>query len=436
MADFRRRLNSVLSTAFPEKRLFIQSQGATRHIRFTPLSQLMIGTATLAAVTWMAVATATVVLDFVSPGADGTQTAVLHDGYRARLDELATERDQRAAEARSAQSRFQVAMDQISRQQTALLAAVEDRRELTTALDLMRDRLRETVAQRDQATETNTELAAKATSDEAAGDTDETLRTVSEALNQAVTARDTAASERAALETRVADLTLRATVNARRQDEMIDQIDQAVALSAEPMQQVFLKANIDIKGLISKVREDYSGTGGPLTPVVSTRNFDSGADNMKFDSMMRNVDNLNVMRIAAGKVPLAMPVQDTFRFTSGFGIRRDPKGAGRRMHAGVDFAAPKGTPIYATADGVVIAAGPERGFGNIVKIRHELGFETWFAHQSKIRVKVGQKVSLGDQIGDMGTTGRSTGVHLHYEVHVNGTAVNPMTYLEAAKDVF
>ena len=78
----------------------------------------------------------------------------------------------------------------------------------------------------------------------------------------------------------------------------------------------------------------------------------------------------------------------------------------------------------------------ESGYGNVVRIRHEFGFETVYAHQNKIRVKPGQTVSRGVQIGDMGSTGRSTGVHLHYEVRLNGDPVNPMTYLEAAKDVF
>ncbi len=82
------------------------------------------------------------------------------------------------------------------------------------------------------------------------------------------------------------------------------------------------------------------------------------------------------------------------------------------------------------------SAGAESGYGNVVRIQHDFGFETVYAHQSRIRVKVGQQVSRGEQIGDMGRTGRVTGVHLHYEVRLNGRPVNPMTYVEAAKDVF
>ena len=149
MAGLRRRLNSVLSTHFPEKRLFIQSGGSTRYLRLTPLTQLLSGSVALAAAGWMAVATATIVVDRVGPSAEVTRSVVIQGAYQARLEELAAERDQRAAEARSAQDRFQVAMEQISRQQTAILQSVEERRELSTALDLMRERLQDAVGQRD-----------------------------------------------------------------------------------------------------------------------------------------------------------------------------------------------------------------------------------------------------------------------------------------------
>ena len=139
---------------------------------------------------------------------------------------------------------------------------------------------------------------------------------------------------------------------------------------------------------------------------------------------------LNIYRIAIEKVPLAHPIKDKHRFTSGFGPRWG------RMHNGLDFAAPHGTPIYAAADGVIIFAGRKSAYGRLVKIKHDFGYETRYAHLSKIRVKNGQRVSRGERIGDIGNTGRSTGTHLHYEIRTNGKAVNPMNYIKAAKDVF
>ena len=145
---------------------------------------------------------------------------------------------------------------------------------------------------------------------------------------------------------------------------------------------------------------------------------------------------MNLYRIAAEQLPFAIPVHSAFRFTSGFGYRTDPKGAGTRMHTGTDFAADYGTPIYVTGDGTVSQAGWENGYGRMITVQHAFGIETRYAHLSQIRVSVGQRVSRGDRIGDMGNSGRSTGTHLHYEVRVGASPVNPMTYIKAANDVF
>ena len=179
------------------------------------------------------------------------------------------------------------------------------------------------------------------------------------------------------------------------------------------------------------MRRGYSGQGGPLTPLTfSTRGEELSHDTLRANRLLNQMDELNMYRIAAQKLPFAIPVRDAFRFTSGFGMRWG------RMHKGTDFAAPHGTPIYATADGVVTHATWQSGYGLMVKIRHEFGVETRYAHNSKIFVKKGQRVSRGDKIAAMGNTGRSTGTHLHYEIRVDGKAINPMIYIKAARDVF
>ena len=106
------------------------------------------------------------------------------------------------------------------------------------------------------------------------------------------------------------------------------------------------------------------------------------------------------------------------------------------MHEGQDLAGAYGAPIYATADGVVTYAGWEGAYGRLIKIQHAFGIETRYGHLSQIRVDIGERVSRGDRIGDMGNSGRSTGTHLHYEVRLSGRAVNPMTFLRAANNVF
>ena len=97
--------------------------------------------------------------------------------------------------------------------------------------------------------------------------------------------------------------------------------------------------------------------------------------------------------------------------------------------------APRGTPVYVTADGVVTFSGRQRGYGNLVKVRHAFGFETVYAHNSRNRVKVGQRVTRGDRIAGVGNTGRSTGSHLHYEVRIDNRPVNPKKFIEALRNV-
>lgn len=132
-----------------------------------------------------------------------------------------------------------------------------------------------------------------------------------------------------------------------------------------------------------------------------------------------------IRRLAA--TPSIWPTRG--RFTSGFGMRRNPYGGGRKFHYGIDIAGTHGTPVYATANGQISFTGSRGGFGNLVVIRHGYGFETYYAHLSGFAVSPGQWVKRGQVIGYMGRTGRATGPHLHYEVHVNGVAVNPSRYL-------
>ena len=111
-------------------------------------------------------------------------------------------------------------------------------------------------------------------------------------------------------------------------------------------------------------------------------------------------------------------------------------GSKQMLGVGQDMGGAYGSPVYSTADGIVVTAGWDGGYGREVKVQNAFGIETLYGHLSQIRVQPGQRVSRGDRIGDMGSTGRSTGTHLHYEIRVGGKAVNPMTYIKAATNVF
>lgn len=155
---------------------------------------------------------------------------------------------------------------------------------------------------------------------------------------------------------------------------------------------------------------------------------------MKVD--MQNKSFAQLERLASRKkdylasIPAIQPVanRNLRKMASGFGYRLHPIYKTYKMHEGIDFTAPTGTPIYATGNGRVITAGPDRGYGNCVVISHGFGYQTLYGHMYRIKTRVGQQVKRGELIGYVGNTGLSSGSHLHYEVIRNGKKINPINY--------
>jgi murein DD-endopeptidase MepM/ murein hydrolase activator NlpD len=150
-----------------------------------------------------------------------------------------------------------------------------------------------------------------------------------------------------------------------------------------------------------------------------------------FHSLFQSWQREDAIGQPAMSVPSSRPL-NTATFTSGYGVRSDPFRGQAAMHAGIDLAAPTGTAVYATADGMVDHASWEGGYGNMVEIEHGKGLSTRFGHLSRVLVHAGQMVHRGDLIALVGSTGRSTGPHLHYEVRIDGRAVNPVPFLQAS----
>ncbi|HEY6916197.1 MAG TPA: M23 family metallopeptidase [Allosphingosinicella sp.] len=171
--------------------------------------------------------------------------------------------------------------------------------------------------------------------------------------------------------------------------------------------------------------ERFTGVGGPFEAVEPLKTADPN-----FKSLFTSWKKLDQLEQGTIAIPSAMPVKGT-ALTSKYGVRSDPFQGRAAMHAGVDLAGPLGTPIYATADGVVERSNWVNGYGNLVELNHGRGIQTRYGHLSKALVTAGQKVKRGDLIALMGSTGRSTGSHLHYEVRVDGRAVNPIPFMQS-----
>ncbi len=173
------------------------------------------------------------------------------------------------------------------------------------------------------------------------------------------------------------------------------------------------------------------GQGGPYEPFRTSSDVPSGR---AFHDLAVAIARMEALEGLVLAVPAIKPA-DALRLSSGFGYRRDPFNGGGAMHAGIDFTGATGSPIQAAARGRISFAGRQSGYGNTVEIDHGHGIMTRYAHLSRIDVRLGDSVHAGQAIAGMGSTGRSTGTHLHFEVRVNGSAVNPRRFLEATTDV-
>jgi murein DD-endopeptidase MepM/ murein hydrolase activator NlpD len=169
-----------------------------------------------------------------------------------------------------------------------------------------------------------------------------------------------------------------------------------------------------------------TGVVGPYEPV------DAGDDaDPRFRQLFTTWRALDQLETGAASIPSARPIVTSANFTSGYGVRSDPFRGSAAMHAGIDLAGPMGTPVYATADGIVgRSEWNNGGYGNLVELNHGTGIQTRYGHLSQRVVQPGQRVRRGQLIGLMGSTGRSTGSHLHYEVRIDGRAVNPIPFMQ------
>ena len=182
-------------------------------------------------------------------------------------------------------------------------------------------------------------------------------------------------------------------------------------------------------GLEVALDDGGDAVGGPLLPVEAGR---------VFEARVRELDDalakLETVKAAARAMPIHNPAPGQ-AVSSSFGVRRDPILRTPAMHAGIDFRATPGTAIRAAGAGTVVKAGWNGGYGRLVEIDHGNGLSTRYAHMSRIRVRQGDRIDTGDVVGEVGSSGRSTGPHLHYEVRRNGNAVDPLRFLKAGRKI-
>lgn len=423
LRGWSKRAGAALGRLLPERRLFIRSEDHTRFVRLGPGTQLALWSGLTVFVAGTGLVSVIVLIDSV--GGSNVRAQAERDlyVYEDRVEALTAERDRRIEEVAASDQQFEAVLEQISLLQGQLLDEETRRLELEQTFAAVQGTLRRAVDERDAA---QAELVAMGADTASDVDLAPVVALVTAALAQTAAERDEAAAARAEASSRAVDFDLELRLMAEQTEDAFGQIEDALALSTEPLDEAFRSAGLDPQDLVGAASSDHASPEMALSTSGTSRGDDSS---VRANRILDRLDEIGHYAEAMESVPLAMPVQAAFRFTSPFGPRWG------RMHEGVDMAGPVGTPVYATADGEVTFAGWQNGYGRIVIVRHPYGLETRYPHLNAIRAEVGQRVSRGDQVGDMGNSGRSTGPHLHYEIRVNGEAVNPMTFIRAGQEI-
>jgi len=259
------------------------------------------------------------------------------------------------------------------------------------------------------------------------------VSTVAKALRDAQEDKRSLADTRNQLRDRVKALQNKLASLRERNAGLFKHFTNRTSSGLSRVRETVAMTGVDVDKLVQRVKNERDGAkGGPLV-AAKRPNDDSVAK--QASRLSRKMRRLLALQEALGSMPLTAPVE-SYWISSYFGKRRDPYTEEWAMHEGLDLAADAGSDVKATAPGKVVYAGRKAGYGRMVKVDHGLGLVTIYGHLKAVGVDDGERIGNREAVGTLGNTGRSTGPHVHYEVRVNGEAMDPMKFLKAGKHVF
>ena len=423
-----------LRFALREQMLTISSGDRTRIVRLGAGSQAVIVSASALLVAWTVTATSIAVVGIVRPEADNAGRQFQTDLAERVVQLEADSEELIRSNARYrdwGETLFDFAFDQ-SVELDELRKHIIEYERVTAARDAAASSRSASVG--DHSIPANEPSERELPSDSIAS---RRMEALFDAVDGTVESLEAARSEIEDLAEENSRLKESADLRQRQSEQIVSEILDVVVAVSSDLEQVFRSAGVSIDDLEDATKEAYRGQGGPSEPISADLDangiFPSGSG---VDSLIDLANQLHAYRVYYLGTPFGHPVPARHKFTSGFGMRAHPVTGRFQMHNGIDLAAPPGTPIRATGDGTVTFAGRNGNYGLVIRVQHLGGISSTYAHLKKIYVRKGQSVSRNQQIGAMGSTGASTGPHLHYEIVVDGKMVNPMKFIEAEANVY
>lgn len=448
--DYVASLRGFFSRIFPERQIYHRSRGEVHFITVSARYQIVLIAGTLGFLTWVAFTTVNVVFKDQIIADKDQNYSTMQTRYETRVDRLQREIDNVNGSMRVTQDGFARELELLRQRQDQLNQLVEDEE----ALNVQHDELREVASimgddPMRQDVDGTSVVHMAVTYREPTLRVSRPLPPVRSSTVDGISAILATAAQ--AGEVTRSPLTNRANRIAQLEDQVrqlrTDQRDTLLRVESEIIDRasrystILDSTGLDVDAYIAALLSgEYSGMGGPsidpdaLEPYA-TIDEDTADFSRHLVRTANHMDQLAVLQAALSNLPLVRP-SDIYRLTSEFGMRRDPFTRRLQMHSGLDFAGPSGTPVMATAAGVVTRAGTQAGYGRIVVIDHGNGIETRYGHLRRVNVAVGDEVTVRQVVGQLGSTGRSTGPHVHYEVRFQGQALDPLPFLEAGRHVF
>lgn len=426
------KMRRVLSRIFKERQIYHRSDGVVHFISMSSKTQIALAVIVGAALLWVAYASVNVVFKEQIIVAKDRDSRIMETTYSKRLNDAQRAYDDVSELNQIIKQNFDETLSDISARHQLLQNMVERKAAIDKGLDALAKGLSEAGGPNGQRPTNGNRIMI----DVAPGEPTprqsrmSATRKLGEKQVRETEANGTASEAIKAMNKASADLYT-------EQMLLLASLEEKANTQREHLTLILESAGVPSETLVTpaKISNTMLAQGGPFIDIAAG----GEAAAIFYEHANRAaaaVDELAAVHKALQSVPLSSPLIVTRRFTSGFGIRRDPINGKYSRHNGIDFAAPWASPVTSTADGVVHFAGTRSGFGRVVEINHGNGFITRYAHLNRISVKTGQKVSLHDKVGELGSSGRSTGPHVHYEVLYKSKPLNPRRFIEAGRYVF
>ncbi len=406
MSQFGSRARAFFDRAFPERQIYHRSGGTVRYVSLSPGKQALLALTAVGLAGWCVYASANTLLE----GPQATASNAEVERERAKYDRWLNESRAQAAAS-------QALLEERTRQFDRATQDFESRHEVLRSL-------------LDYAGGNGVQLAATRPIER------DGARIIMAASIDEAEPRQSRAVTSEPYQVQTVGFRARAADLEADQERTLSELEDTVVEQSETVRGVLRLTGVSMSSLTGS---DEVESGGPLVPqdfVAYLR--DSGLNPAfaeRVAQVAARVTESRRLGDVANATPLAPPVAVDYRETSGYGARVDPFTGRPAFHSGLDLAAFERAPVVATSPGTVVFAGSRSGYGYTVEIDHGHGFKTRYAHLRDIQVRAGERVAIGQRVGSMGSTGRSTATHLHYEVWFRGRAVDPISFLRAGRHV-